>query len=115
MEPTMIEGLAEALDKGTVVSNYTNPEYTWEVIRNFKGGNAVFTQPTTYQSAAVHRRRSPIWQQIISVRKELQISPMSSLPLRERSFWCEAYCPYPDGGHQPLRHSFQALLCTSSH
>ena len=24
-EPTMIEGLAEALDKGTVVSNYTNP------------------------------------------------------------------------------------------
>ncbi|HAE35481.1 MAG: NAD(P)/FAD-dependent oxidoreductase [Chitinophagales bacterium] len=47
MEPTMIEGLAEALDKGTVVSNYTNPEYTWEVIRNFKGGNAVFTQPTT--------------------------------------------------------------------
>ena len=21
----------------------------------------------------------------------------------------EAYCPYPDGGHQPLRHSFQAF------
>lgn len=47
MEPSMIEGLPEALDKGIVCSNYTNPEHTWEVIKNFKGGNAVFTQPTT--------------------------------------------------------------------
>ena len=47
MEPSMIEGLPEALGKGVVCSNYTNPEHTWEVIKNFKGGNAVFTQPTT--------------------------------------------------------------------
>ena len=47
MEPSMIEGLQEALGKGVVCSNYTNPEHTWEVIRNFKGGNALFTQPTT--------------------------------------------------------------------
>ncbi|MDX1627708.1 MAG: FAD/NAD(P)-binding oxidoreductase [Fulvivirga sp.] len=47
MEPAMIEGLEEALDKGVVCSNYTDPEHTWEVIRNFKGGNAVFTQPAT--------------------------------------------------------------------
>jgi sulfide:quinone oxidoreductase len=44
---SLIEGLADALDKDVVVSNYTNPEYTWEVLKNFKGGNAVFTQPTT--------------------------------------------------------------------
>lgn len=44
---TLIEGLAEAIDKGVVCSNYTDPKHTWEVIRNFKGGNAVFTQPTT--------------------------------------------------------------------
>ncbi len=44
---SLIEGLKEALDKGVACSNYTDPEYTWEVIRNFKGGNAVFTQPTT--------------------------------------------------------------------
>lgn len=44
---TLIEGLEESLDKGVVCSNYTNPKYTWEVLRNFKGGNAVFTQPTT--------------------------------------------------------------------
>jgi len=47
MEPAMIEGLPEALDKGVVCSNYTDPEHTWNVIRNFKGGNALFTQPGT--------------------------------------------------------------------
>ncbi|TPN86872.1 NAD(P)/FAD-dependent oxidoreductase [Aquimarina algicola] len=47
MEPSMIEGLTESLSKGVVCSNYTDPEHTWEVIKNFKGGNAVFTQPTT--------------------------------------------------------------------
>ncbi|MHA7128624.1 NAD(P)/FAD-dependent oxidoreductase [Algoriphagus namhaensis] len=47
MEPSMIEGLEEALDKGNVCSNYTDPEHTFEVLKNFKGGNAVFTQPNT--------------------------------------------------------------------
>lgn len=47
MEPSMIEGLEEAIDKGVVCSNYTNPEHTWNVLKNFKGGNAIFTQPTT--------------------------------------------------------------------
>ena len=47
MEPSMIEGLEESLDKGVVCSNYTDPEHTFEVIKNFKGGNALFTQPTT--------------------------------------------------------------------
>jgi sulfide:quinone oxidoreductase len=47
MAPEMIEGLPEALDKGVVCSNYTDPEHTWNVIKNFNGGNAVFTQPTT--------------------------------------------------------------------
>ncbi|CAG5084700.1 NAD(P)/FAD-dependent oxidoreductase [Parvicella tangerina] len=42
-----IEGLREALGKGVVCSNYTDPKHTWEVLKNFKGGNAVFTQPTT--------------------------------------------------------------------
>lgn len=42
-----IEGLADAIDKGVVCSNYTDPKHTWEVIKNFRGGNAVFTQPTT--------------------------------------------------------------------
>ncbi|MBT8218410.1 MAG: NAD(P)/FAD-dependent oxidoreductase [Bacteroidia bacterium] len=47
MEPSMIEGLPEALGKGVVCSNYTDPEHTWKVLQNFKGGNAVFTQPGT--------------------------------------------------------------------
>lgn len=42
-----IDGLREAIDKGVVCSNYTDPKHTWDVIKNFKGGNAVFTQPTT--------------------------------------------------------------------
>jgi len=45
LDPTLIEGLSEALGKGTVCSNYTNPEHTWQVIQNFKGGTALFTQP----------------------------------------------------------------------
>ncbi len=47
MAPELLPGLTEALDKGVVCSNYTNPEHTWEVLQKFKGGNAVFTQPTT--------------------------------------------------------------------
>ena len=43
----LVPGLREAIDKGVVCSNYTDPLHTWEVIRNFKGGTALFTQPTT--------------------------------------------------------------------
>jgi len=35
------------MDKGVVCSNYTDPKHTWDVIKNFKGGTALFTQPTT--------------------------------------------------------------------
>ena len=44
---SLVPGLGEAMDKGVVCSNYTDPEHTWDVIRNFKGGTALFTQPTT--------------------------------------------------------------------
>jgi len=47
MAPELVEGLTEAMDKGVVCSNYTNPNHTWEVLKNFKGGTALFTQPTT--------------------------------------------------------------------
>jgi sulfide:quinone oxidoreductase len=47
MAPEMVEGLQEAMDKGVVCSNYTNPKHTWELIKNFKGGTAVFSQPAT--------------------------------------------------------------------
>ncbi|TPE46229.1 NAD(P)/FAD-dependent oxidoreductase [Pontibacter mangrovi] len=43
----MIEGLREALQHPNVCSNYIDPRKTWHVLRNFEGGNAVFTQPTT--------------------------------------------------------------------
>jgi len=44
---SLVPGLGEAIDKGVVCSNYTNPNHTWNVIKNFKGGTALFTQPTT--------------------------------------------------------------------
>ena len=44
---SLVEGLEESLGKGNVCSNYTDPEHTWKVIQNFKGGTALFTQPTT--------------------------------------------------------------------
>lgn len=47
IDNSLIEGLEEAIDKGVVCSNYTDPKHTWEVLKNFKGGNAVFTQPAT--------------------------------------------------------------------
>jgi sulfide:quinone oxidoreductase len=43
----LVPGLGDAMDKGVVCSNYTDPKHTWEVIKNFKGGTALFTQPTT--------------------------------------------------------------------
>jgi sulfide:quinone oxidoreductase len=42
-----IEGLKETIGKNEVCSNYVDPKYTWECLKNFKGGNALFTQPTT--------------------------------------------------------------------
>ena len=42
-----IEGLKETMGKNGVCSNYIDPKYTWECLKNFKGGNALFTQPTT--------------------------------------------------------------------
>jgi len=45
MDIDAMPGLREALKTDVVCSNYLNPEKTYEVLRNFKGGNAVFTQP----------------------------------------------------------------------
>lgn len=44
-----IKGLKETLGKNNVSSNYSfdYAPYTWEMIKNFKGGTAVFTNPTS--------------------------------------------------------------------
>lgn len=44
-----IKGLKESIGKDGVCSNYSYNyvESTWESIRNFKGGTAIFTQPNT--------------------------------------------------------------------
>ena len=44
-----IPGLQEAIGKNGVTSNYHQRyvNYTWELLQNFKGGNALFTQPHT--------------------------------------------------------------------
>lgn len=42
-----IEGLEEAIHTPFVCSNYVDSKKTWQVLQNFKGGNAIFTQPTT--------------------------------------------------------------------
>jgi sulfide:quinone oxidoreductase len=42
-----LPGLREALQTDSVCSNYLDPQKTFEIIKNFKGGNAVFTQPAT--------------------------------------------------------------------
>lgn len=47
IDTSLVEGLSDSIDKGVICSNYTNPDHTWKVISNFKGGTALFTQPTT--------------------------------------------------------------------
>ncbi|KAK9719345.1 hypothetical protein K7432_004850 [Basidiobolus ranarum] len=44
-----VKGLKEALGKDCVTSNYSadSVQRTWEFINNFKGGNAIFTMPST--------------------------------------------------------------------
>ncbi|MCE2497288.1 MAG: NAD(P)/FAD-dependent oxidoreductase [Flavobacteriales bacterium] len=42
-----IEGLQETMGKNNVCSNYVDPEYTWDILKNWKGGTALFTQPAT--------------------------------------------------------------------
>lgn len=45
----LIKGLKEALGKNGVTSNYDldYTTYTWELIQKFRGGNAIFTYPST--------------------------------------------------------------------
>lgn len=45
----LIKGLKEAIGKNGVTSNYSPiyAPYTWELIQNFQGGNAIFTYPNT--------------------------------------------------------------------
>ncbi|TFH87681.1 NAD(P)/FAD-dependent oxidoreductase [Billgrantia azerbaijanica] len=42
-----VEGLAETLGQNGVCSNYSpdTVSYTWECLKQFRGGNAIFTQP----------------------------------------------------------------------
>ena len=47
MAPELVDGLTAALDKGVVCSVYTDPVHAKNVFKNFKGGTALFTQPTT--------------------------------------------------------------------
>ena len=47
MDMDAIPGMKEALQSDYACSNYTDPKHTWEVINKFKGGTAVFTQPST--------------------------------------------------------------------
>jgi sulfide:quinone oxidoreductase len=44
-----IKGLQETIGKNGVCSNYSyqHVDSTWEAIRNFRGGNAIFTAPNT--------------------------------------------------------------------
>lgn len=44
-----IPGLAEGIGKNGLTSNYDydHCQYTWKLIQEFKGGNALFTQPST--------------------------------------------------------------------
>jgi sulfide:quinone oxidoreductase len=44
-----IKGLKENIGKNNISSNYdfNSAPYTWEMIKNFKGGTAVFTNPTS--------------------------------------------------------------------
>nr|WKN34587.1 FAD/NAD(P)-binding oxidoreductase [Tunicatimonas sp. TK19036] len=44
-----IPGLKEGIGKNGLTTNYDKRyvEYTWELLQNFKGGNALFTQPAT--------------------------------------------------------------------
>jgi len=46
---TAVPGLKEAIGHGGVCSNYDfrYVDYTWECLRNFQGGTAIFTQPNT--------------------------------------------------------------------
>jgi sulfide:quinone oxidoreductase len=45
MDIDAMPGLREALKTDVVCSNYLDPEKTFRVLQNFKGGNAVFAQP----------------------------------------------------------------------
>lgn len=44
-----VKGLAESLGKNGVCSNYSfeHVNYTWETLKNFKGGKAIFVNPHT--------------------------------------------------------------------
>ena len=47
MDLDAMPGLRDAIETDSVCSNYIDPKKTFEVLKRFKGGNALFTQPAT--------------------------------------------------------------------
>ena len=72
MEPSMIKGLPEALEKGVACSNYIDPEHTWETIRNFK--KEMHSSPSLPHllNVVALLRKSPIWPPTILESKDLR-------------------------------------------
>jgi len=72
MAPELVEGLQEAMDKGVVCSNYTNPKHTWETLKNFKGVLLYLPNLQHQLSVVVHLKKSCIWLMSISKKEELE-------------------------------------------
>ncbi len=47
MDPGAMPGMREGMEKGVVGSVYLDPDSVWDMLRNFDGGTALFTQPDT--------------------------------------------------------------------
>ncbi len=66
-----VKGFKETLGKNNVSSNYSfeTAPYTWELIKNFKGGTAIFTNPATPIKCGGAPHKSCIWPAIIGAKK----------------------------------------------
>ena len=113
MEPNMIEGLEDALNKGIVCSNYTDPEHTWEIIKNFKGGNAIFTQPTTPIKCVWRATEDSIPRSRLFQKKRIKYKNQCCFRHSWISyFWSTTYSRDSYESNRAIWYSFQTLLCS---
>jgi len=90
-----IPGLAESLGRKQVCSNYSyqHVDYTWETIRNFKHGTALFTHPATPIKCGGAPQKimylAEDWFRRTGCRDQVRVQFATALP---KMFAVEKYC-----------------------
>ena len=72
MYPSLIEGLPEAMEKGIVCSNYTDPKHTWETIKNWFASSGIQVDSELVFSFVAEEKIAPLFKALRAFNESLE-------------------------------------------